>query len=146
MSDAVRRILLAILLLGVAGIFAELLLLGHDEDAYQWIPIALAGATVLMSAVVVLRPRAGTVRLFQLLMLLLIASGAVGMYRDDATGADWASLYVQAPCSRNSGDDISLAVRRHSIGQQARRPAGSQDVKYQWPRPSGRQRSPASSW
>ena len=46
MTDTARRILLAILLLGVAGIIAELLLLGHDEDFYQWIPIALAIATM----------------------------------------------------------------------------------------------------
>lgn len=80
MTDAARRILLAILLLGVAGISAELLLLGHDEDVYQWIPIALAFATVLMSLAVVMRPGAGAIRLFQVVMVLMIASGAVGMY------------------------------------------------------------------
>lgn len=80
MSDAARRILLAILLLGVTGIVAELLLLGHDEDFNQWIPIALAFATIVMSALVVMRPSAGSLRLFQVVMLLMIASGAVGIY------------------------------------------------------------------
>ena len=42
MTDTARRILLGILLLGVAGVSAELLLLGHDEDVYQLIPLALA--------------------------------------------------------------------------------------------------------
>ena len=80
MTDAARRILLAILLLGVTGITAELLLLGHDEDVYQWIPIALAIVTVLMSVLVMMRPAAGSIRLFQSVMVLMIVSGAVGMY------------------------------------------------------------------
>jgi len=41
MTDAARRILLGILLLGVIGLSAELLLLKHTEDASQWIPLAL---------------------------------------------------------------------------------------------------------
>jgi hypothetical protein len=80
MTDAARRILLAILLLGVIGISAELLLLNHIEDFSQWIPLGLAAATVAASVVVSLRPTAASVRAFQILMLLLIASGAVGMY------------------------------------------------------------------
>ena len=80
MTDAARRLLLAILLLGVAGIIAELLLLGHDEDVYQWIPIALAIVTVLMSVLVIMRPAAGSIRLFQGVMVLMILSGAAGMY------------------------------------------------------------------
>ena len=80
MSDTARHILLAILLLGVFGITAELLLLAHTEDATQWIPIALAGATVVLSGVVALRPSAGSIRVFQMVMLLMIVSGGVGMY------------------------------------------------------------------
>ena len=80
MSDTARRILLAILLLGAFGITAELLLLAHTEDATQWIPIALAGATAVVSAVVALRPSAGSIRVFQMVMLLMIVSGGVGMY------------------------------------------------------------------
>ncbi len=45
MTDAARRILLAILLLGVIGISAELLLLKHTEDATQWIPLVLNDAS-----------------------------------------------------------------------------------------------------
>jgi hypothetical protein len=80
MSDAARRILLAILLLGVFGITAELLLLAHTEDLTQWIPIALAGMTVVLSAMVALRPTRGSIRIFQAVMVLMILSGGVGMY------------------------------------------------------------------
>jgi hypothetical protein len=80
MNDAARRVLLGILLLGVIGISIELLLLNHIEDASQWIPLALCVATLVSSAVVVAKPTPATVRLFQLVMLLMIVSGAVGIY------------------------------------------------------------------
>ncbi len=80
MSDAARRILLAILLIGTFGITAELLLLGHDEDLNQFIPLVLAGVTVLLAIIVATRPTVMTIRLFQFTMLLLIVSGALGVY------------------------------------------------------------------
>jgi hypothetical protein len=80
MSDAARRILLAILLLGVTGIIAELLLMGHVEDLYQLIPVILGGATVVLSVIVATRPTRGTIRAFQAVMILLIASGGVGAW------------------------------------------------------------------
>lgn len=103
MTDAARRILLGILLLGAIGLSAELLLLKHTEDATQWIPLVLNGLTVVMSAKVVIKPSNGTIRLFQVAMLLMIISGAVGMYLHlranmefqlemDATLTGWALL------------------------------------------------------
>jgi hypothetical protein len=80
MTDAARRILLGILLLGVAGISVELLLLNHVEDANQWIPLMLSGATVVVSIGVVVKPSPATIRLFQLVMVLLIISGGLGIY------------------------------------------------------------------
>ena len=80
MTDAARRILMAILLLGVAGVLAELLLMGHVEDVYQLIPVALGAATILISTIVMFRPAAGILRLFQAVMALLILSGIVGAW------------------------------------------------------------------
>jgi len=80
MSDAARRILLAILILGVARITIKLMLLGHVEDFNQLIPLVLAGATLVLSLVAAIKPTSATVRLFQLLMVLLVISGALGMY------------------------------------------------------------------
>ena len=45
-----RRLLLAILLLGLAGTCAELLLLNHMEDLRQWIPLTLIGASFIVLA------------------------------------------------------------------------------------------------
>jgi flavin-binding protein dodecin len=80
MSDAARRFLLGILLFGITGVIAELLLMGHVEDAYQLIPVVLGAATIGAGAVVVARPTAGTIRVFQAIMVLMIVSGAVGAW------------------------------------------------------------------
>ena len=80
MSDAARRILLAILILGIAGISLELWLLAHTEDVIQQIPLWLAVLAVIGVAAVALRPSTGSVRLFQALMALFLISGVVGMY------------------------------------------------------------------
>jgi hypothetical protein len=80
MSAAARRILLAILILGIGGISAELWLLAHTEDIYQLIPLLLAVAGVITAVAVALRPTAGSVRLFQAVMLLFLLSGLVGMW------------------------------------------------------------------
>ena len=80
MSDAARRILLAILVLGVLGIMAELMLLNHIEDLSQLIPLGLGGLTLLMSGAIAIKPTTAGIRLFQLVMILLIVSGAVGIY------------------------------------------------------------------
>ena len=79
MSDAARRILLTILLLGTAGISLELWLMAHTEDVYQLIPLWLAVAGVVTSIAVARRPSAGSVRLFQAVMALFLVSGVVGM-------------------------------------------------------------------
>ena len=80
MSDAARRILLAILILGIAGIAVELWLLAHTEDFYQLIPLWLAALGVIAVATVVLRPSTATLRLFQAVMVLFLLSGIVGMF------------------------------------------------------------------
>ena len=79
MSDAARRILLTILLLGIAGISLELWLMAHTEDVYQLIPLWLAGAGIVSAMVVAARPSIGSVRLFQAVMALFVLSGLIGM-------------------------------------------------------------------
>jgi hypothetical protein len=80
MSAAARRILLAILILGIAGISLELWLMAHTEDFYQLIPLVLAALGVITATAAALRPSAGTLRVFQAVMLLFLVSGVVGMY------------------------------------------------------------------
>lgn len=125
MTDAARRILLAILLLGLAGISAELLLLNHIEDVYQLIPVVLSGAAVLAAALVALRPSAGAVRLFQAVMTLLLLSGAIGVWLHfqvttefqlemDPTLAGWAlfrkAIVAKAPPALAPGAMTQLGL------------------------------------
>lgn len=125
MTDAARWILLGILLLGVLGISAELLLLSHTEDASQWIPLVLNDVTVVMSAIVAFKPTAAAIRLFQLVMWLMIISGGVGMYLHlqanmefqlemDATLTGWAllkkSVVAKAPPALAPGVMMQLGL------------------------------------
>jgi hypothetical protein len=75
----VRRILLGTLAVGAAGTGIELVLLDHYEGWQQITPVALLGASVLISAWHALRPGAASVRTLQALMLLSVASGALGV-------------------------------------------------------------------
>jgi hypothetical protein len=78
MSDAARRILLTILLLGIAGVSLELWLMAHTEDLYQLIPLWLAAAGTVTAVLVAMRPSIGSVRLFQAVMALFLISGVIG--------------------------------------------------------------------
>ena len=77
-----RTRLLAILLFGMIGTGTELILIGHDEDAWQWIPLVVLGVAVC-------RQRRDTgdrespdsrcdATAFRAAMVLLIMSGALG--------------------------------------------------------------------
>lgn len=75
----VRRILFAVLLLAFVGTLVELFLLGHDEDRWQIVPLVLLGAGTVSLAWTAIRPSAPAVRVFQVVMALFIAAGAIGL-------------------------------------------------------------------
>jgi hypothetical protein len=110
--STIRRILLALVLLGIVGLTLELLLLEHTESATQLIPFAVLGAGSVASVKVAMRPTARSLRLFQVVMLLFIVAGLLGLYfhlrgnvefelEDDpsARGLDlvWRSLHGGIP-------------------------------------------------
>jgi hypothetical protein len=76
---SLRRILLGILLLGMAGTTTELLLLKHDEDAIQLVPLLLIGAGYVTIAWHVIDRGRVSVRSLQMLMILFVASGIAGI-------------------------------------------------------------------
>jgi hypothetical protein len=78
--DVVRRVLLVILLIGLAGTATELLLLKHDEDPAQFIPLALIGIAFVAIGWHALDRGTASLRLFQTTMVLFIVAGAVGIY------------------------------------------------------------------
>lgn len=75
-----RRLLLGILLFGLVGTGAELLLIGHHEDIWQRIPLAVLVAAILTSFGILLTPSTSvaTIQLFRGAMVLLMLSGATG--------------------------------------------------------------------
>jgi hypothetical protein len=75
-----RLVTLAILVLAMAGIFGELLLIEHFEDAWQLVPLCLL---VLGLAVVAWHARAPSVsstRSLRALMTLFVLSGFLGVF------------------------------------------------------------------
>jgi hypothetical protein len=77
---AIRGILLAIFLLGALGTGAELYLIEHTEDRWQWIPLLLLALSLVALLAHAAFRRAATVRIFQLTMLLFVISGFVGFW------------------------------------------------------------------
>ena len=75
----VRRILLLTLVVSLVGTIAELLLLEHFEDAWQWTPIALLGAALLVLGWYALERGPRSLNVLRVLMVLCVASGALGV-------------------------------------------------------------------
>ena|SRR5687767_4807661 len=75
----VRRLLLAVLVIGMSGTLVELLLLAHYEDTAQIIPLALIVVALVVVAWHLARPSAATVRALQGAMTLLLFAGIAGI-------------------------------------------------------------------
>jgi hypothetical protein len=78
--DTIRRVLLAILIVGLVGTAMELLLLKHDEEAIQLVPLALIAIAFIAIAWHTLDQGDASLRLFQTTMVLFIFAGAWGIY------------------------------------------------------------------
>jgi hypothetical protein len=77
---ALRKLLLFILLIGMTVTAAELLLLNHVEDVQQLIPLGLIAVGYVVLGWHALRRSRGSIAAVQIVMLLFVASGAVGMF------------------------------------------------------------------
>jgi hypothetical protein len=84
-----RRALLAILMLGLAGLEAELLLLKHFEDWKQWTPIVLMGVALIIVIWQALRPSRASLRSLQAAMAGFAASGAAGVFLHYRGNVEW---------------------------------------------------------
>jgi hypothetical protein len=123
--DAARTFVLVILLVGLLGTGAELLLLEHDESAAQRIPLVLIGVSLGLLVWCRARPGPSVVRLIRITMVLLAASGAVGVvlhYQGnvefqrevdpDAAGLElfWKVMRAKAPPALAPGVMVQLGL------------------------------------
>jgi hypothetical protein len=78
--DKMRRILLAILALGMAGTLTELILLKHTEEPLQWVPLVLLGTGCSVLVWHRISGSGTSLRLMRWLMCGFIAAGMAGVY------------------------------------------------------------------
>ena len=73
------RLLLAIWIVGMLGVAAELVLLEHYEDVKQFIPFAVIAVCVAVGVWMAVRPGPRPERYFQLTLALLALAGVLGL-------------------------------------------------------------------
>lgn len=79
-AGRLRGLLLGLILLGMAGLAAELVLLGHTEDRLQWIPLVLLAAGLVVAAAAAVRPARSTLHALRVVMLAFVVAGALGVF------------------------------------------------------------------
>jgi hypothetical protein len=79
-ADALRRFCLILFVLGAAATAAELLLVDHYEDAWQFAPFVLLAFATLNIVWLIVAPGRAAIRALRLVMLLLIAGGLAGLW------------------------------------------------------------------
>lgn len=77
---SLRQIILTIVFIGIVGLIVELLLLRHTDSFTKWIPLISLFAGLVSGLFVALRPSPGTIRIFQLVMVLFVVAGVLGLY------------------------------------------------------------------
>jgi hypothetical protein len=77
--ERLRRFLTGVVMVGVVGMAAELLLIGHTDGWYQLVPVVLLTAMAVAMAWRLARPRRLTVWVVRTLMVSSVASGVAGV-------------------------------------------------------------------
>ena len=75
-----RRIILIILLVGIAGVLIELLLLEHFEDTLQLLPLVLLGLGLISLVWHARSPDRTSTRVVRTVMVLFLVSGVLGVF------------------------------------------------------------------
>lgn len=74
----------------MVGLVTELALLDHFESFTQWIPLGVLGAGIIAAVAVAARPNSLSLRIFQVTMLVSVASGLAGLYFHFAGNVEFA--------------------------------------------------------
>lgn len=89
--ERMRRMLFGVLLSGMAGVAAELLLTSHTEDAWQWAPLILIFAAFPLTLLVAWRRAPTALAAMRGLMALFIAAGALGTWFHYESNAEFVA-------------------------------------------------------
>ena len=76
---SIRKLLLGALAAGVVGTTGELILLGHVDTPTRWIPLVALGVSIPVLIWHARLPGAASVRTLQILMVVFIGTGVLGM-------------------------------------------------------------------
>jgi hypothetical protein len=87
---SLRQMILGLVLLGIIGLVAELLLQEHFESATQIIPLATLGAGLATTIIVARNPTRFTLRLFIIMMIVFVAAGVLGLVLHFKGNMEWA--------------------------------------------------------
>jgi hypothetical protein len=79
MHPSLRQLILGLVLIGIVGLEIELALLRHADSFSQLIPHATLIVGLLCTIAVALRPNPGTLRIFQVMMVVFLAIGVLGL-------------------------------------------------------------------
>lgn len=77
---SLRDLLLALTLFGMIGLAVELVLLRHTDSAAKLIPLVALAAGFVPGVLLAVRPSSGIIRAFQLIMVVFLISGLLGLY------------------------------------------------------------------
>jgi hypothetical protein len=121
----IRRIILAVLLLGMGGLLIELSLLAHYEDVNQWIPLAVLAGGIFSLILQFVHPRVWTLMTVRFVMVLFIVCGLLGMYfhfrgsREFQLEMDpsmsgsalvWKVLHAKSPPTLSPGAMVQMGI------------------------------------
>lgn len=85
-----RQLVFAIIILGIVGLVAELLLIEHTESFTQWIPLITLIAGLASSVWLAFRPGRHALRTFQVVMAGFVLAGVAGVYFHFAGNVEFA--------------------------------------------------------
>ena len=78
-ARAIRRILLALVVIGIIGLGVELVLLEHTESPQQWIPLVVLAGSLAGAVALAVSPARGTVLSFRAVMAVCVVTGLAGL-------------------------------------------------------------------
>ena len=79
-ARTLRRAVLVVLLFGCLGTLAELYLIGHYEDTWQFVPLSLLVAVILVTGAYLRRPADSLRRVVAAVMWICVVSGVAGSW------------------------------------------------------------------